>query len=518
MNKKFFTGRIRDYCLCVVSALLLVFSFPRMQLSFLAFVAFVPLMFALDGKSYKQAFRLSYFCGWLFFVGIFYWIMLVPPEILTVFGMIALVSYLSLYFAVWGLGYRFFSQKSIVLKLGVLPAAWVVLEYIRGTFLSGFGWGSLCHSQSGWLPLIQIADMTGMWGVSFFVMMANVFVKESLVRPQRPQGLALAGLIMVVVTGLVFGYGFWCLRTYPKRFVPGIKVALIQGNIAQKDKLSPALWDANYAQYARLTEKALEARPDLVVWPETSLPGYVNVDDTYLTRVQELVAKIGRPLLLGTVEKAGTNYYNVAFLFSAQGELIEKYRKLHLVPFGEFIPLRKQLPFISSIIPIGDFSSGKEYKIFKGLTSQAQPGQAFAVQICFEDSVPAIARRFVSDGAEFLINITNDAWFKDTKAPFLHLASSVFRSVETRRTLIRAANTGISCFIDPLGRIYDQVSQGDARDDLTFVEGYAVNTLYISAQQSFYARRGDLWVAFCGFLLACGVLRTVFQKKENVVG
>jgi apolipoprotein N-acyltransferase len=555
-----FKDRWRTIGLCALSVVLLVLSFPRVQWTWLAFVALIPWLTALDGKNYKTSFRLSYLCGWGFFALMFYWIALVPPTVLTFFGFLALVSYLALYFGMFGLFYTRIRKRTLTFRILMLPSFWVILEYVRGHFLSGFGWGSLCHSQYNQLGVIQIADVTGMAGVSFVIVMVNVFLKACFrrvwdllkrrhwapfgARDQAPVKTArfyqrgmwrdktrldfVCSLALVAgVMALVAGYGRWCWARYPGQFQKGSRVAVVQGNIPQTDKLDQTQWDRNYQTYADLTQEVTAGRPDLIVWPETALPGYMGVQDSFAERLETLAEQIKIPVLAGTVERADDAYYNVALLMSSGGKIVEKYRKLHLVPFGEFIPLRRQIPFLSSVIPIGDFTSGTDFTVFNRSENTSDPLDRFAVQICFEDSVAPLVRAFVNRGAEFLINITNDAWFQDTKAPFLHLQSSVMRAVENRKTVVRAANTGVSCFIDPLGKIYNVIagprpnepagaagSQKDAPRHVTFVKGTMTDTVFKLEQSSFYARFGDVFIGLCGGLLVAGGVRLVIRKKE----
>lgn len=521
VNIQTIPGKMRDLLLCLLSVVFLVFSFPQVNWFGLAFVALVPLFFAIDGKTLKQSFQLSYKVGWLFFLCVLYWITLVPPEVLTFFGLLALVGYLSLYFGLFGMFYYWSRKHPPLLKLFILPGVWTVLEFVRGHFLSGFGWASLCHSQSDNLLLIQISDVTGMLGVSFFIVFVNVFVKECLdvflasrnsQGQQKCPGKSLR-IVFVTVVVVVFAYGQYCLTHYPARFESGVKIAVIQGNISQSEKLNQSLWDRNYLRYKTLTLKAVEQRPDLIIWPETALPGYINWDDTFLIKVRDFVKEIKIPVLLGTVENEGDDFYNIALLITQDGEIVEKYRKMHLVPFGEFIPLRSTFPVISSIIPIGDFSASDVFTVFNAKKKWMKDIPSFAVQICFEDAVPQMVREYVNRSADFLVNITNDAWFKDTKAPFLHLQSSVFRAVENRKTLVRAANTGVSGFISPVGKVYQVVQSSGRGSKRTFVEGFSIGSVYLNQQDSVYSRGGDFFVFLCLGISLLGFAGNYWREK-----
>ena len=205
------------------------------------------------------------------------------------------------------------------------------------------------------------------------------------------------------------------------------------------------------------------------------------------------------------------HYYNTAILLSKDGEVLQQYKKIHLVPFGEYIPLRPLFPFLEHIVPIADFTAGGEYAVFdfpqkEGAKTRGN-GRSFSVLICFEDTIAGIARQFVRRGAGLLVNMTNDAWFKDTKAPFMHAQASVFRSVENRRPLVRAANTGVSCSIDASGRMVQAVA--DERGKKTYVSGYAIMKVRFGRQETFYTRYGDVFVLACA-----GLLWTVVRRRK----
>jgi len=525
----------RNLLLCSLSALLLILSFPQTDWWGLGFFAFIPLFFSLEGRTPWESFHLSYFFGWIFFFGMFYWIFFVPPEVLTIIGVFLLVSYFSIYIGVFGLFYNYFYKKKPILKVFLISSAWVVLEYLRGHVFSDFGWASLGHCQYKNLVLIQIADIVGVYGVSFVLIFLNLFIKEILdflffssARCQRKgkELISLSCLCVVLVGGIV-GYGMFCLKTLGENISRGMKAAVIQANIKQRDKMNPSRWIENLNKHMALSTQAAGEKPELIVWPETSLPGFLQGDDEYLRRLKKFVKTIKIPILLGSVEKEGMKYFNSAVLISAQGKIIEKYQKTHLVPFGEYIPLRTTLPFLSDIVPIGDFSSGNRFTNFslKKESFLGSRGNNFSVLICFEDTVPRLARIFANKGADFFINITNDGWFKDTKAPFMHLQTSIFRSIENRRSLIRAANTGVSCFIDPVGRVYSKVQETSLaqkrkglacffkKNKSTFVEGYALDHIYLEEKKTFYSKVGDFFPLFCFLAILIFILKLFINLK-----
>lgn len=479
--------------LALFSALLLVLSFSRLDAGFLAWVGFLPLFFSLEGKSPGRSFLLSYLCGFSFFLVTLYWLIHV-----TLAGWIVLCFYLALYFGLFGAALRIFKQASPALMLFALPSAWVILEYLRSHLLTGFGWALLGYSQYKFLPIIQIADIFGSYGVSFLLVMGNAAIYLFLRRRRQ----ALTGTaIFLGLLAAVLAYGFFRLREDP--LTREIKVAVVQGNIPQEWKWREDKKNFSVDEYCRLSSAAAEESPQLIIWPETAFPGYLWEDPALFSKVLAAVREIKTPFLLGLVTMERGGLFNSAMLISAQGEPLQVYNKLHLVPFGEYIPLRRALPFLETIVPIGDFTAGKEYTIFS-LPPTLPPTYyllptKFSVLICFEDTVPELARAFTLNGAQFLVNITNDAWFKDTTAPFQHLMASVLRAVENRRALVRAANTGISVFIGPDGKILGQLQHNGKP---TFVEGFLANKVRLNHQLTFYTKAGDWLVFLCAVFLA----------------
>ncbi len=473
--------------LSIASALLLIFSFPNFNLSFFAFTGFVPIFFALEKKSKKQAFWIFYLCGVIFYFGVLYWLIHV-----TLAGLILLVLYLALYFGLFG--FIFISLRSEVscLRSLSIPAIWVLLEYLQSHLLTGFGWALLGYSQFKNLPLIQISDITGVYGVSFVIMMTNVAVYRSFRKSFKEAIVASAVLVAIV------GYGM--IRENKGEWGRSIKVSVIQGNIPQELKWDPEAQEGILNKYIVLTKMAALDGPDLIIWPETSVPGYWS-EYELRDRVLDLVKEIKKPLLIGVITERFNRYFNSAILISKRGEVLGQYDKLHLVPFGEFIPFEKVFPKLRQIISvdIGDFTPGKRFQVFKENLFQ------FSVLICFEDIFPSLVRQFVKSGAENLVVITNDAWFKKTSAPYQHAAASVFRAIENRRSVIRSTNIGFSCFIEPTGKINGYVK--DENGESIFVTGYKTMNVSVSKGLTFYTRFGDVFVGFCGIVCLISFIR-----------
>lgn len=479
----------------------------------------VPLFTALEDKSPKAAFGLGYLTGVAFFAGAVTWFVHV-----TLPGMVLMVLYLALYFGIFAAGYAFLKTGSLTLDLGLAASLWTALEFLRDKLFSGFGWVSLAHSQYQALPVIQIADVTGLWGVSFLIVLVNFWLKEwgglFYHRGQPRVAGELKGLTRIALSclmvSLIYGVARLSFASPPADAAATVRVAVVQGNIPQSMKWDPRVWPQILQKYLRLTRAAALEKPDIIIWPETSFPGYPWEAPQVMEELRDFVREIKIPLLFGSITRRGERYYNTAILVDRQGELAQQYDKLHLVPFGEYIPLRKFLPFLEQVVPIADFTAGREFTLFPVISSRGRESR-FGVLICFEDTMAKLARGFARQGAQFLVNITNDAWFMDTKEPFLHLQGAVFRAVENRLSVVRSANTGVSCFIDPRGRIYRWVR--DQRNKQTFVDGFSVAAVAAGSAGTLYTKLGDVFTYLCfGCILAVGILgKFKIQNSERKI-
>jgi apolipoprotein N-acyltransferase len=501
---------LRSLLLCILSAGLLVFSFPNFDCGPLIWVALVPWLFAVEGPRKGRAFGLSYLVGVLFFSAALYWFLYV-----TVPGALALYVVLSFYFAFFGFACAYFSRLPLWMRCVVLPSVWVALEFTRGHLFSGFGWVNLAHSQHQNTLLIQISDLTGMYGVSFLVVLVNILIKENLTfalapreTPVRRDLMQLNRAVLSVLV-VVFAYGWWRITHEPKMNL--MRVGIVQGNIPQDEKWILTQRETIIEKYLALSKTTVSDRPDLLIWPETAFPGFAEETPELMERIKTFVRTSSIPLLVGIVTEDRDKYYNSAVLLSDKGETVDSYFKLHLVPFGEYLPFRKQLPFLAEAVGLDDFSPGKIPTVFE----QKVRGREvpFSVAICFEDTLPHIARQFIQKGAELLVNITNDAWFNDSNEPYMHLQASLFRCVETRRSLVRAANTGISCGIDPYGRVLKYVQNG--RGKKSYVDGTAVFWVPLNREVTFYTKMGDIFTYLCFLcILWAGYVRKTYRPKE----
>jgi apolipoprotein N-acyltransferase len=421
---------------CLVSGGLLSLPFFNGYLWICAWFGLVPLLIALNNQTKIRAFFLAFFCGVIFWSLAIYWLVHV-----TLLGTVLLVLYLALYTGLFGLLIVAVDYRLSAAGIFIIPSFWVLLEFARSHALTGFPWALIGYSQYLNLPVIQIADVSGVWGVSFVVVMANVALYQTM------SGRSRSGLVAGAVVASVLAYG--AARLYYQPEAAGdrqMRISVVQGNIPQELKWAPQARSEIIEKYTDLTRQAAAARPDLILWPEAAVPFVVGQEEPeYFNRIKALAQEVKIPLLIGAVTRREEHYYNSALMLNAGGEVTQVYDKVHLVPFGEYIPLRRIFPVLETIAPIGDISPGKDYTVFE----VALPSAAFSALICFEDLFPELSRAFLSQGAAFLVNITNDAWYKKTPAAFQHLQASVLRAVENRVWILRAANTGISAFITP---------------------------------------------------------------------
>ena len=486
---------LRTIILTVLSAFLLTISYPQIEWSPLAWVALVPFLFALEGKKYRSSWGTGFLFGLLFFFATVGWLVYV-----TYPGAILMTVYLALYPAFFALGFIYFKKLPIIPRTFVLASLWTALEFLRGNLFTGFGWVSLGYSQYKNLLLIQIADIVGVYGISFLVILVNLFIFEMIkvVLEKKEEAVKeiqyLQHTIFIILV-VCLGYGFWTFKH--TQFPSTVKVVVVQPNIAQKIK-----WDDRYmpsivSQTLALTDEAAQSHPDIILWPETSLPGILSEQPAYVEQIQLKALDLKTPIVMGAIINEKNQYFNSAVLVGSDGRIQGRYHKIHLVPFGEFLPLRPVLGWMNRYIGLEDFTSGKEYTIFSA------GGSRFGVLICFEDAIDGLWRNFTKAGGEFFMNMTNDAWFMDTKEPFLHLQCAVLECVANKRSLVRAANTGVSGFIDPLGRIISLAQ--DKNGKKTFVKVFSSADVPLNNRLTFYTKYADIFTYLCFLCILWGV-------------
>lgn len=521
----------RQIVLTTITGLLYPFCFPNFDLGVLAWAVLLPLHLALDEVTPRRAFWVGWLAGLIAFIGTMSWVVTAMhlygklPLAISYAVMALLTAYLGLYLAVYAFTVVWLRQVLPAVGFFGAPFVWVALELLRTHLFSGLPWALLGYSQYRWLQAIQIADVTGVYGVSFLVVLVNAALTEmGLWALQRSRGLhaavpRLSPATAVLCMGLALLYGQWCLEQATRQAAGSraIAIGLVQANIDQAHK-----WDAAYRRetldrYWRLTTQVARGTT-LVVWPEAATPFLFEDELEYREIVTSLVRAEGVPLLFGSPALRrypnGRPYLlNSAYLLSSDGLLLGRYDKRHLVPFGEYIPLRPVLFFLDKLVEgIGDFEAGQMSTVLvlpahgealsigpaasptAAIADSAGAAARFGVVICFEVIFPNLVRQFVENGAEFMVTITNDAWFGASAAPFQHFGMVVFRAVENRVAFARAANTGVSGFIDPQGRIL--------RATPIFTEAAVTGRIPVGTASTFYTQHGDVFAYFCAIISA----------------
>ena len=514
--------------LALASSLLLVLAAPGLgDLWSLAWIGLVPLLLAIRSRSPLRAAGLGLAAGLLYYTVLLSWVVIALgrygnlPWWLSLAALLLLAAYMAGYLAIFAAIVAWGQRRGVpIFWLG--PGLWVVLDFLRGYLFSGFPWQDLAYTQYRVPGLIQVADLTGHYGVTFLIVLVNCLVFQLLlVFLPRPAGAKSAltrscrsPAALVAAVALLAGALFYNgLRSAQVAAVvatsPTLEVAVIQGNIPQERKWSPSMQRRTLAIYMDLSQQALAqtGNPDtLLIWPETALPFYPHTSPLFGELRRDFVRHNHLWLLTGTPyfqtsATTGVHYFNSSLLLNPQGESSGRYDKQHLVPFGEYMPFRRYLPLPKALVEsVGDFTPGAAREPLA-----CQNGR-IGVLICFESIFPELARAWARQGATLLVNQTNDAWYGRSGAPWQHLSNVVFRAIETRRSLARAANTGVSGFVDPLGRL-------TATSPL-FEPFYLTAALPLLAEKTFYVRHGPWFVWLCagGVLLCVG---TGFARRRR---
>ncbi len=489
--------------------------FPPFQFEILAWIALVPLLWVLEGKKPHEAFMLGLVSGLVSFGIIIWWVKISMatygglPAALAWLITAALALYLALYPALFAYFIvRIHSGGSFFTFLMAAPL-WVSLELLRAYFMTGFPWALLGYSQYRYLHIIQIADLVGVYGVSFFIVFVNAAIWHFFRFPKKAPYALVVSVSLIVA--LVWGYGYLRLDEVPRE-TPGAAraVGIVQGNVDQSVKWSPKWRRGILEKMGKLT-KDLKGRfsegessaPPLIVWPEAAAPLVYQRHASERKFLRQIAKDTKSYLLFGVIGKReveqGSKLTNSAYLLSPDGKETGRYDKMHLLPFGEYVPLAKLLFFVKKLVPvIGAFKPGERPEIFDAA------GGKFGVLICFEVIFPRVVRRMAN--AQFLVNITNDAWFGKTAASEQHLSMVAFRAVEFRMPIVRSANTGISAVIDPTGAIR-------VRSPL-FEEWIHADVISLKKERpSVYARTGDMFAYICAFFSVAAVL--LFRSRRG---
>lgn len=491
----------------LVSGLLLYLSLPARDFAYLAWIAIAPLCFVLIDSRPWRGFLLGYTCGLVFFPGVFNWVRAVPSY--SLLHHLMLDVYLSCYFGLFGMGVSFITRRlgAATGHLSV-PFLWVSQEYVRSnmSFLA-LPWGLLAHSQYQHPLVLQMTSITGAFGLSFLIALVNsslclAALASAQIRRTRegscgaPIGMDVMGIIALTAVFLCAAILYGRLVLHEPIEGRSIKVAVVQGNMEQANSSNPAYTWQVMETYDQLTSEAASSNPDLIVWPEGAIPLAIDRNTPLYHELRNASRKANTYLLLGSSRerkfmKDGArkrDLTNSAYLISPglTQDAEQRYDKNILVPFGEYLPFADLLPWsILGIPSVAPLTQGKEIKVF------ATPAFRFGVSICWENIFGDYVRQFVANGAQFIVNITNEAWFGGTEAPYQFLAMSVFRAAENRIFVVRCGNTGISCVVDPHGHILSRL-EGEGGEEI-FVRGVLTGNIVPLDFKTFYTRHGE-WV------------------------
>ncbi|MGQ9470252.1 MAG: apolipoprotein N-acyltransferase [Candidatus Aminicenantales bacterium] len=506
--------KTRPYFLAALTGILAGLSFPKFNLSFLIWVAPIPLFWVLNEMRPKKAFFVGWVAGLFFYGLLLYWIPYVPahygnlPFSLSLFIYLVLISILGLFWAIFAAFQSRLLMAFPTFSFILAALLWVSLEYILTYIFTGFPWGLFGYAQAQNLPLAQVASVTGVYGVSFLIILTAASFVHSLVHRQKKPFF-----ITLLIVLLVHLIGFLTIsRTQASR--PGsFRAAVIQGNVSSDiywHSVPEAEIERLFEYHLGLSRQAYNQGAELIIWPEFSVPLCFSCpEEPYLgfrQRLEAFVQQTGTTLLLGTNERkfsqASVEFYNTALCLKPDLS-ISTYYKMHLVPFGEYTPYETIFSFIQRVThAIGDVTPGKEHRLhYFG-------GYPFGSPICYEIIFPNLVRQFVRRGASFLVTITNDGWYGASSAPYQHFQIAIFRAIENRRWLLRAATTGISGVIDPYGRVVKRSSLMTA-DVLTA-------SIQPRSDNSLYSRWGDVWSWVCLTLTLTSIILSFLKRHHEV--
>jgi apolipoprotein N-acyltransferase len=485
---------------------MLALSFPYAGIFAAAWIALVPVLFVIGRTDRTRSFLGGLTAGIGGYAGIFYWLY---PMLLFNTGSVVqalvclflLSAYLGLFIAVWSWLSRIVYEQAPGRGMFVVitAALWVSLEYLRTYLFTGFPWALLGYSQWNFLPLAQVAEYTGVYGVSFLLVLLSGAVSIALIDKRWPRVLTAVLAALVLLAGL----GAVRRPQLSKNGLPAAKFAVLQPNIDQYKKWDAAFENEILQTYADMSLFAAKTSPDVIVWPETGVPGYLPYSVGLLEWARRVTERTGTYNIIGTPYYAGgTKYFNSTALFSSSGTILAWHMKTHLVPFGEYVPFRKYLaPYFGVLNSLGDFTRSTDATLF------ISPKASIGATICSENFFGTASRRFAKEGATVLVNQTNDAWFFKTAAAEQHFIMNVFRAIETRKPVVVSGNTGVSGIIDASGTII--------RKTPLFKRSVFTADVIPRKGSTFYVRFGDIFAYLCVLLSIFVLVRANRNRRPG---
>ncbi len=500
----------KEYIASIISGLLLTAAFPNVSLYGLVWIALIPLLWANENTSLKMSFRLGWLTGFTFIYTLIYFlhqlfkfnqgIILCTP---------LLAAYCGLFYGGAMVVYRRITVHYPKLSWIIFPMVWVSMEYVRGLGILAFPWGWLGYTQMAVSPLLQLSAYTGILGLSFLIALVNIslywIIRQWIQKQPLKIGILYPTYFTLFLLAVTLYLGYNRLSVTPSH--SSLRVGIVQGNIPQETKWDETKDKANFDKYLRLSQQAIDQGAQLVVWPETAMADFFLFRDDYQQGVKNLAIKNKVPIYAGTIWGDEKSYYNSMLLIEPNGQFKQIYHKGNLLPFGEYLPLEGLFPFFKKLpMAPNHFSSGTIQNLIHFSTTSAHEIN-LGTLICFESTLPRLAISLANKNADILTITTNDSWFGKTSAPYEHRDIARIRAIESGLPVIRAANTGYSCFIDPKGK---ELSGLDI-----YREGILVDDIPLYKIKTLYSKTGDILPLLCGILTALFLALTFHVNKKK---
>jgi apolipoprotein N-acyltransferase len=455
----------------------------------------MPLFLALRKSSLTESFGYGWLTGFVAFISPLFWLSTFHSTVPIVISAI-----LALYLGLFGLLFSFIRSRTAISYILIIPIIWVSIELLRSIGPWGFPAGLLGYSQYKNLLLIQFADIAGVYGVSFLIALVNagiysLFTGFSKVRAAK----VICSLLLILLAISVYG-AISFSREIPKT---SLRIASVQPNL-QFSAIDPYTIEMATGVLGDLTGRAAGEKPDLIIWPETVIRESLRIDPFAQSKIKGIVGRHGRYLLLGNPDVrtiAGrVRHFNSAFLISPDGAVLGQYDKIRPVPFWEVLPIRHLFGFFRNVEAKGEFDEGRDLSVFR------TPKGRFGALICYEGIFPDISRKLVKNGAQFLVNISNDGWSQSWAEHYQHASMNVFRAVENRVYYVRVGNSGVTEVISPRGEVINSLP--------IYRRGYLVEDIGLSGGKTFYTRYGDVF-GWLNVALAIGMVLLFSLRRKT---
>ena len=485
----------------ILSAVLTGLSQLSYNLGFLVWFSLVPLFFIIDELiCYKKVFKYSFLWGFIYHIISIYWLAqnIGTTQIVAFISMILTVIYLSfntvIIFMIWFYLKKYYKDYSIFL----IPFIWTLVEYIKSYGLLAFPWISLANTQTDYLYLIQIAELTGIYGISFWITILNVVVYSFLIKKSLNK---IYLFIFVFFTPWIMGC--YLYNNVDEYYLNDLKISVIQPNITLYDSRDYSKGNELLNKLINQSRDSLNDSIDLILWPEAALPFHnINSGKTFKYIKEKLLLKNNISILSGDITYDDKKVYNSVVLFNKEG-VKSIYNKQRPVPLAEQVPLSETFPFLSNInLGVANYSSGKKDVLFNFKNYK------FSSLICYESVFPEINRRHVNKGADFITFLVNDAWYEYGPEPVQHARQSIFRAIENRKSVLRCANTGISMIIDPRGEVLQKTKLN--------TEAVMIDNIKGTNYKTFYTKFGNIFAQLLFIIVGVLFLKTLFRYEKNI--